>query len=201
VKKRTLILLSLSLAIIMAVSVFAIARPKRGGVIDAIYSEITIMKTFDLYGVICVSEVCCEQGKCLGTIDADTHLSVCGLQFDQENTEYWVYITDDEGNRIEVGSCVNGICSPVCVSQPSEDGRVTYELIVKAKNPGKTKSLLTSVTLCLAATATSGERYYVGSDYEQPHYDPGTDAVILPDPDFPESGQNIILCPVCPQNL
>jgi hypothetical protein len=182
----------------MAVSVFAIARPKRGEEIDAVYSYINIMKTYDLYKVICTSDACCYQGKCLGTVDGNTSLSICGLTFDQENTEYWVY--DEAGN--EVGSCVDSTgCIPTCVNRDTVDGRVNFKLQVKAKNPGKVKSLLTGVTLCLAVEAPHGDPvvYYVGSDYEQEHYDPPTDNVILPDPAMPESGQNVILCPVCPR--
>jgi hypothetical protein len=177
----------------MAVSVFAIARQSR---IDAVYSYIDIMKTYDLYKVICTSDACCYQGKCLGTVDGETSLSVCGLTFDQENTEYWVY--DEAG--VEVGSCVDSTgCDPVCITRGSVDGRVNFKLRVKAKNPGKVKSLLTGITLCLAVTADHEGRYLVGSDYEQEPFDPGTDNVILPDPAMPESGQNVILCPVCPQ--
>ena len=192
-KKRTLILLSLSLAIIMAVSVFAIARPRKS---DAIIGFIDITKTYDLYGVICPSDPCCEQGKCLGTMDAYTCLNVCGLTFDVDNTEYWVYDLD---TGAIVGSCVNGICTPVCICKNSVDGRVRYMLRVKTKHPGidtQAEAGLTGVTICLAASVDN----YVASDYDQQHLEdaPVTDSLILPMQDSPDSGANVILCQLCP---
>jgi hypothetical protein len=182
------------MAIMLTVSVFAVARRTLRP--DATFGVVRIMKTFDLYRVICDSDICCEQGKCLGTVDADTCLNLCALQFDTANTEYWVY-TDSAMTNL-VGWCINGgICEPVCVCQPSVDGRVRYTFYVRTKNPGAAPSLLTSATLCLAAVSNVGQTMYVGSDYEQPHYDPGTTDVILPDPGSPDSGQNVILCPMC----
>jgi hypothetical protein len=182
------------MAIMLTVSVFAVARNRARP--DATFGVVRIMKTFDLYRVVCDTDICCEQGKCLGTVDANTCLSLCALQFDTANTEYWVY-TDSAMTNL-VGYCINGgICEPVCVCQPSVDGRVRYTFYVKTKNPGAAPSLLTSATLCLAAVAGP----YVGSDYEQPHYDPPTSDVILPDPGSPDSGQNVILCPMCVEPL
>lgn len=191
-KKRTLILLSLSLAIIMAVSVFAIARPLRRP--DAIIGSIDVTKTYDLYGVICPSDPCCGQGKCLGTMDALTCLNVCGLTFDVTNTEYWVYNRD---NGAEVGSCVNGVCVPVCICKDSIDGRVRYQLRIKTKHPGTDTQLeanLTGITICLAAQNGN----YVASNYDQQHLDPPVNEhLILPDQSNIESGENVILCQMC----
>ena len=192
-KKRTLILLSLSLAIIMAVSVFAIARPRR--VPDAIIGYIDITKTYDLYGVICPSDPCCEQGKCLGTMDALTCLNVCGLTFDVTNTEYWVY---DRDTGALVGECVNGVCVPVCICKETHDGRVRYQLRIKTKHPGtetQVEAGLTGITICLAAQ--NGP--YVASNYDQQHLDPPVDDhLILPDQGNIDSGENVILCQMCP---
>jgi hypothetical protein len=178
------------MAIMLTASVSAVAN--NAPTVDATFGVVRIMKTFDLYRVVCDTDICCEQGKCMGTVDADTCLSLCTLLFDTPNTEYWVY-TDSAMTNL-VGYCINGVpCAPVCVCQPSVDGRVRYTLYVKTKNPGAAPSLLTSATLCLAAVAGN----YVGSDYEQPHYDPGVSDVVLPNPDSPDSGQNIILCRMC----
>jgi hypothetical protein len=181
------------MAMLMALSVFAIAQNNRKARADAVYSWITISKTYDLYKVICTSDACCYQGKCLGSVDGLTCLSVCGLMFDQLNTEYWVY--DEAGN--EIGSCVDSTgCIPVCICRDSEFGRVNYTLRVRTKNPGTIPSLLTSVTLNLAVEALHGEVRLVGSEYEQEYYE-GTDSVILPDPSMPEVGQNVILAEIC----
>jgi hypothetical protein len=152
---------------------------------------ITITKTYDIYGVICTSGPCAQEGKCLGSMEARTCLTLCALKFDQPNTEYWVH---DETGAV-IGYSVNGVTKVACICR-STDGqaRVRYTLRVKAKNPGKVKSLLTNATLCLAVTAPNG---YVGSDYEQ-YDDVATDLVILPDPALPDSGQNVILCKLCP---
>jgi hypothetical protein len=191
------------MAIMLTASVSAVASNNNDTAVDATFGVVRIMKTFDLYRVVCDTDICCEQGKCMGTVDADTCLSLCALQFDTPNTEYWVY-TDSAMTNL-VGYCINGgICEPVCVCQTSEDGRVRYTFYIKTKNPGPAPSLLTSATLCLAAEANVNGVTYVGSDYEQPHIDePGTEAtgvtkLILPDPDYPDSGQNVILCPMCP---
>jgi hypothetical protein len=152
---------------------------------------ITITKTYDIYGVICTSGPCLQEGKCLGSMEARTCLTLCALKFDQPNTEYWVH--DEQGNVI--GYSVNGVTQIACICRATDgQARVRYTLRVKAKNPGKVKSLLTNATLCLAVTAPNG---YVGSDYEQ-YDDVATDLVILPDPALPDSGQNVILCQLCP---
>jgi hypothetical protein len=183
------------MAIMLTASVFAVASNDVRT--DAIFGVVRIMKTYDLYQVVCDSDICCQKGKCLGTVDGDTCLSLCALLFDQPNTEYWVY-TDSAMTNL-VGYCINGdVCVPVCVCQPSVDGRVRYTLYVKTKHPGPplnppVPSLLTSATLCLAAVAGD----HVGSDYEQPHFAEGASDVILPNPDSPDSGQNVILCPMC----
>jgi hypothetical protein len=183
------------MAMLMALSVFAIARSNDRIRPDAVYSWITISKTYDLYKVICVSDACCYQGKCLGTVDAMTCLSICGLMFDQPNTEYRVY--DEDGN--EIGSCVDSTgCIPVCICRDSEYGRVRYTVRVHTKNPGVVPSLLTSVTLNLAAMTEHGGVTLVGSEYEQEYYPDGTTSVILPDPSMPDVGQNVILAQICP---
>jgi hypothetical protein len=124
-------------------------------------------------------------------MEAYTCLTLCALKFDQPNTEYWVH--DEQGNVI--GYSVNGVTKIACICRATDgQARVRYTLRVKAKNPGKVKSLLTNATLCLAVTAPNG---YVGSDYEQ-YDDVATDLVILPDPALPDSGQNVILCQLCP---
>jgi hypothetical protein len=194
----------------MAVSVFAVARRNDRGISpDAIFSTILITKTYDLYGVICPSDPCCDQGKCLGTMDANTCLNVCGLTFDHDNTEYWVY---DEADVL-VGSCVNGVCVPVKIPRVSVDGRVRFELRVRAKHPGPPintdilPARLNGVTLSLAATSGN----HVGSEYEQEHIDAqdiviDTDPdsptydhqmLVLPDPNNLDSGANIILAEMC----
>jgi hypothetical protein len=177
----------------MAVSVFAMAR-RPGRLPDAFITHMNVTKTYDLYGVICPSDPCCEQGKCLGTMDALTCLNVCGLTFDVPNTEYWVY---DRDTGAEVGSCVNGVCVPVCICKPSADGRVRYQLRIKTKNPDAPASL-TGITICLAAQ----DGPYVASNYDQRHLedDPVGDEehLILPDQDNIESGENVILCQMCP---
>jgi hypothetical protein len=193
----------------MAVSVFAIARNRRVQP-DAIFSDIYITKTYDLYAVICPSDPCCEQGKCLGTMDADTCLNLCGLKFDMDNTEYWVYDISVDPPVLE-GSCVNGVCVPVQIPKTSADGRVRFELHVRAKQPGPpigppVPAWLSGATLSLAATTAT----HVGSEYEQiyitdpviivdPDFNDGKpyQEVILPDPNNIDSGANIILAEMC----
>jgi hypothetical protein len=138
-------------------------------------------------------------------MDANTCLNLCGLKFDMVNTEYWVYdISVDP--PVLVGSCVNGVCDPVAIPQASADGRVRYQLKVKAKHPGPPfnpplPARLTDATLCLAAVSGN----YVGSEYEQiyitdPVIDEETDEqiVILPDAGNIDSGANVILVEMCP---
>jgi hypothetical protein len=193
-RKRTLTLIAIAMAIILTASVFAVAQNCGRVEPEAILGAVTIMKTYDFYRVICGSGSCCEQGKYLGTVDALTCLSLC-LQFDKWNTEYWVY---DVATGDLVGSYVAGVCVPVCICRPSTYGRVSYTLCVKTRHPdldgAREPSLLTAATLCLAAVMDN----YVGSDYEQVYYPEGTDIVILPEPSMPEIGQNIILCQLCP---
>ena len=191
-KKRTLILLALSLAILMAFSVFAMARRDKR-VPDAFITHMDVTKTYDLYGVICPSDPCCDQGKCLGTMDAVTCLNVCGLTFNVDGTEYWVY---DRDTGAEIGSCVNGVCVPVCICKTSVDGRVRYQLRIKTKNPNAPASL-DGITICLAAQ----DGNYVASNYDQHHLDPPIGDgghLILPDPANIGSGENVILCQMCP---
>jgi hypothetical protein len=183
------------MAIMLTASVFAIAGNRDGKIRPegVTYEWIHIKKTFDLYKVICTDDVCCLQGKCLGTTDAVTCLSVCGLTFDQTWTDYWVY-NEDTGDL--VGSCVGGVCVPVSISKPSEFGQVTYRLRIRTKHPDMpppgtgAPSLLTGVTLCLAAATDN----LVGSDYEQIHCAP-TDLLELPGPGT-AIGENIVLCPL-----
>jgi hypothetical protein len=196
-RKQIFTLIAISMTITLTASVFAVIRRngnRREIRPNAIDRDITIVKTYDFYRVICDSAPCCEQGTYLGTVDAKTCLSLCGFQFDKDNTEYWVY--DESG--VEVGSRFDGVCVPVCICRPSTDGRITYSLRIKTRHPdlnqSEEPSLLTSVTLCLAATTDD----YVGSDCEQIQYLEGTDIVVLPDPSMPEIGHNVILCQLYP---
>jgi hypothetical protein len=200
------------MAIMLTASVFAVARIGRfsngnAGITPTaiVYKYVEIMKTYDLYRVICDSDPCCEQGKCLGTVDAMTCLSLCGLMFSKDNTEYWVELYDEATDTwVQVGSCVDGICDPVCVCKQSEYGRVRYVLRIKTRHPDiaqtREPSLLDSATLCLAASVDN----LVGSDYEQEYFvdkvfdEDGNQEIILPYPADGDVGENVILCPLCP---
>jgi hypothetical protein len=206
--KKLHLAIALSMVAVLAIGSIAVARKQIGA--DAIFSNISITKTYDIYGVLCTSGPCQEEGKCLGTMDACTCLTLCGLQFDVANTEYWVYnwpegIDDPADVRADsanlLGWSVNGERVVSCICQATDYGRVKYHLLVYAKNNGRTPSQLINATLCLAAETTTNDRYYVGADYEQVADVYGGEAlleVILPEPTNEDVGENVILCPMCP---
>jgi hypothetical protein len=177
------------------------------------------MKTYDTYKVQCTRAECREEGKCLGTIDACTTLTLCGLQFDVDGSEYWVYewpedIDDPkkaldyirDNNIPPLGWSVDsGEYKKASLSKYTEYGRVRYHLLVYVKNDTRTPSTLDNATLCLGVQGQYNDGIYVGADYEQVADVYGPDAglieVVMPVPENEDIGQNVILCPWIPCDL
>jgi hypothetical protein len=200
---------------LLALGSIAIARR---GVVDpeGTFNIISIMKTYDTYKVQCTRTECREEGKCLGTIDACTTLTLCGIQFSVDNSEYWVYewpegIDDPKAalkhiqdNDIDpIGWAVDsGPYQTASLSKDTDYGRVRYHLLVYVKNDTRTPSTLDNATLCLEAQGDYNDGMYVGADYEQVADVYGPDAglveVVLPVPENEDIGQNVILCPWMP---
>jgi hypothetical protein len=177
------------------------------------------MKTYDLYKVQCTRAECREEGKCLGTIDACTTSTLCGIQFDVDGSEYWVYewpidpgtgedfvdpkkaLKYIQDNDIEpIGWSVNsGEYQKASWTKDTEYGRVRYHLLVYVKNDTRTPSSLINATICLGAQGQYNDGTCVGADYEQVDDVYGGEAVtevVLPEPTNEDIGQNVILCPI-----
>jgi hypothetical protein len=206
----------LSTAALLALGSIAIAQ--RGGVpgTEGAFNIIEITKTYDVYKVQCTTAQCREEGKCLGTLGdwTCTSLTLCGLQFDVDGSEYWVYEWPDEDiddrdeameyirdNNIQpIGYSVNsGEYKQASLTKAAEYGRVRYHLLVYVKNDTRTPSHLINATLCMATEATHNDIHYVGADYEQVADVYGGEIVtevILPVPTNEDIGQNVILCPI-----
>jgi hypothetical protein len=214
--------IALSMVVLLALGTMAIARR---GQIEGTFNIISIMKTYDTYKVQCTRAECREEGKCLGTIDACTTLTLCGLQFDVDGSEYWVYewpIDPKTGEDFEdpddaldyirdnnippLGWSVDsGYYQKASLSKYTEYGRVRYHLLVYVKNDTRTPSTLDNATLCLGVVGNYDDGTYVGADYEQVADVYGPDAglieVVLPVPENEDIGQNVILCPWIPCDL
>jgi hypothetical protein len=217
--KKLHLAIVLSMVALLALGSIAIARR---GVVDpeGTFNIISIMKTYDTYKVQCTRAECREEGKCLGTIDACTTLTLCGLQFDNDvedkyNSEYWVYEwpedIDDPQDALDyirdndipaIGWSVDsGEYQKASLSKYTEYGRVRYHLLVYVKNNTRTPSQLMDATLCLGAQGQYNDGMYVGGDYEQVNdvYAPAdlpTTKVVMPVKDNEDIGQNVILCPI-----
>jgi hypothetical protein len=173
---------------LLALGSIAIAR--RGIIAEGTFNIISIMKTYDLYKVQCTRAECREEGKCLGTIDACTTLTLCGIQFSVDNSEYWVYEwpegIDDPQDALEyiqanniapIGWSVDSTgYQKASLTKDTSYGRVRYHLLVYVKNDTRTPSTLNDATLCLGAQGYYNDGMYVGADYEQ------VDDVYGPDP-------------------
>jgi hypothetical protein len=199
---------------LLALGSIAIAR--RGVIApEGTFNIISIMKTYDTYKVQCTRAECREEGKCLGTIDpVCTTLTLCGIQFSVDNSEYWVYEwpegIDDPKAALEyikdndipaIGwSIDSGEYRKASLSKWTEYGRVSYHLLVYVKNNTRTPSTLNDATLCLGAQGYYNDGMYVGADYEQVDDvygpDPQLVEVVLPVPENEDIGQNVILCPI-----
>jgi hypothetical protein len=198
--------LAIALTIVALLALGSVAIARKGISPKGVFSYIEITKTYDIYGVECTSGPCQEEGKCLGTMDAGTVLTICGLQFDIANTEYKIYEWCDEDEDADwvVENCPE--ITQGCLDQDTDYGRVRYHLLIHAKNPGRTPSKLVNATLCLGAISVDGSATddpciatHVGSDYEQVADVYGGEAlteVILPEPTNKDVGQNVILCPI-----
>jgi hypothetical protein len=187
-RKLNLTLIGLSVVILLSVAMVAASRiaPSRIGP-KGVQSTIRVLKVYDCYYVDC--EPGCEEGKCLKAADgAQTRLSICGLTFTEQFTDYEVFV-----NGAWIGS--KGDVLTACANADAL-GRVRYDIIIVATNPGKVKSALTGITLCLGAVAAPVNEVLVGSEYEQEHWD-GISDIVLPEGD-PNIGANVILCPAPP---
>jgi len=188
-RKLNVTLLGLmALLVVAMVAVPAFSRLNDGSRIrpEGIPSEIYLTATYDVYKVKC--EIGCEEGKCLRAgYNVPTRLTICGLTFDQEFTDYDIYIKIDD-DFVKIGSKYEVVdyCKPTDAL-----GRVVYELKIMTTNPGRTPSGLTGATLCLGAY----DDCLIGSEYEQEHFDPAVLDVSLPDTGNPDIGANVILCP------
>jgi hypothetical protein len=205
--RKLYLVIVLSMVALLAVGAIAIERNHIRP--EGTFNLIEITKTYDLYGVLCTSGPCQEEGKCLGTIGdwTRTCLTLCGLKFDVGNTEYWVYNVPEgvepedaiKDPNNEIGKSVNGVYEESCLTKGTDYGRVRYHLAVYAKNDARTPSKLIDATLCLATEVTHNDAHYVGSDCEQVAEvyggEPVTE-VVLPEPTNKDIGQNVILCPI-----
>jgi hypothetical protein len=195
-RKLNLTLLGLvALLAVAMVAVPAFSRLNDGSRIrpQGVTSRIYLTKTYDVYYVDCDVDDC-VQSKCLYAADlACTRLTLCGVTFDQDFTDYDVYLRYWDGSKwvwIPVGS--KGI-ETVIDKLANSLGRVRYELRFDTTNPGRNQSGLTGVTLCLGATWGD----LIGSEYEQEHFDPAVGHLgkaILPEPGNEDVGANVILC-------
>jgi hypothetical protein len=149
-------------------------------------------------------------------------LTLCGIQFSVDSSEYWVYewpidpktgedfvdpqkaLKHIQDNDIEpIGwSFDTDYYQKASLSKWTEYGRVKYHLLVYVKNDTRTPSTLNNATLCLGAQGDYDGYTYVGADYEQVADVYGPDAglveVVLPVPENEDIGQNVILCPWMP---
>jgi len=80
---------------------------------------------------------------------------------------------------------------------PADDlGRIVYMVVIETTNPGRRPSALTGTTLCLGTVFTRPDGVVViSSEYEHEEWNPGVFDVNLPEPDNPDIGANVILCP------
>jgi hypothetical protein len=198
------LIIALSMVAFLAVGTIAIGRGIRP---EGNFSYIEITKTYDIYGIPYTSKPCQEKGKCLGTIDASACLTLCGIQFDIADTEYWVFNVPEGVEPFDaiydpanlLGWSFFGDTQVACISKDSLYGRVRYHLLIYAKNYSRTPSKLVDATLCLAVETTVKDIDYVGADYQQVDEVYGGEAkteIILPAPDNEEIGENVILCPI-----